>query len=160
MKPIATLDIEASGLHPSSYPIEIGVLLANGDCYCSLIKPDSSWTHWCEKAEDLHRINRATLEEHGNSVRQVATELNQLLAGVEVYSDCWVLDNDWLIKLFHKAQITPRFTLRDIMYALNEDEYHCLEAAKQDIVEEIKIDRHRATNDARLLQLAYKRVKY
>ncbi len=159
MKTIATLDIEASGLHPNSYPIEVGVLLADGDSYCSLIKPESNWTHWCEQAERLHGIDRATLEQQGNSVQQVAADLNQLLGKTQVFSDCWVLDNDWLIKLFHQAKTTPSFTLRDIMYALNEEEYDRLHAAKHVIINEINIDRHRATNDARILQLAYTRVK-
>ena len=54
--PLSTpvIDIEASGFGLSSYPIEIGLVLANGATYCALVKPHTSWGHWDRGAEKVH----------------------------------------------------------------------------------------------------------
>ena len=155
---IATLDIEASDIHPDSYPIEIGVLLPNGDSYCSLIKPPSQWSHWSDQAEAVHGISRQEVCEHGKSVTEVAHALNRCLEGKTVYSDCWVLDHPWMIRLFQFAQVKPTFVLTDVMYCLFECEYEQLGSIKREIELELDLERHRATNDARILQLAVERI--
>lgn len=158
MNSIATLDIEASGIHPDSYPIEIGIFLENGDSYCSLIKPADSWHYWSQEAEAIHGISREELEQHGRPLQEVTATLNQCLNHCTVYSDCWVLDHVWMIKLFEAAKTQAEFKLSDIMYRLSENEYEQLMSIKQTIEKELDIQRHRATNDARILQLAYKEI--
>ena len=39
------IDLEASGFGSSSYPIEVGIVLPNGQTYCSLIVPEPDWRH-------------------------------------------------------------------------------------------------------------------
>ncbi len=156
---ISTLDIEASGIHPESYPIEVGLVLNNGESWCSLIKPDDAWTHWDVEAEAIHGISREQLFCHGKTPKEVANELNQLIKNTTVYSDCWVLDQPWLAKLFEKAKVRQTFNLQDMMYTLNEEDYEKLYTTKQDIIAATKIERHRASNDARILQMAYKKIK-
>ena len=155
MSLIATIDIEASGLSCNSYPIEIGIVLPSGDSYCSLIKPARYWTDWCRDAENVHGISREELVCHGKEPRVVAEQLNALLAISTVYCDCWTLDYPWLIKLYQQAGIEKTFTLRDIIYTLNEELYQQLPDTKGQIFASLQIKRHRATNDARVLQLAY-----
>jgi DNA polymerase III epsilon subunit-like protein len=156
---IATLDIEASGIHPDSYPIEIGIILPNGDAYCSLIKPAESWVYWDDDAERVHGISQEELLENGKNPVEVAGDLNQILQQSTVYSDCWVLDHPWLIKLFQQASIQQTFTLQDVMYIIDEKHYETLPEIKSDIALKLRIERHRATNDARILQLAYNTIK-
>lgn len=155
---ITTLDIEASDIHPDSYPIEIGILLPDGQSYCSLIKPPPQWSHWSDQAEAVHGISRREISEHGKSVAEVAQSLNDYLDGQTVYSDCWVLDHPWMIRLFQVAKLEPTFILSDVMYCLSEDEYHQLGSVKQALESELNLERHRATNDARVLQLAVERI--
>lgn len=152
---IATLDIEASGMHPESYPIEIGIMLPDGESYCSLIKPPPQWQYWSESAESMHKISRQELCVNGRSVKDVAQTLNHYLKDKTIYCDCWVLDHPWLIRLFQMSGLHPAFTLSDIVYCLSEDEYNKLGVIKQSIESELNIERHRATNDAKVLQLAY-----
>ena len=158
MEKINTLDIEASGIGAESYPIEIGVILKNGSTYCSLIKPEPEWIYWSDQAESIHGISQQTLKAYGKPARQVATELNELLAGQVTYSDCSVLDKPWLITLFEKTRIDCRFNLTDIMYLISEEEYIQLNETKRSIANNLDIQRHRATNDARILQLAYEQM--
>lgn len=40
------LDIEATGIHEDSYPIEIGWVDTEGNESSFLIKPIPEWTHW------------------------------------------------------------------------------------------------------------------
>ncbi|MGH1485731.1 MAG: 3'-5' exonuclease [Cellvibrionaceae bacterium] len=155
MSLIATLDIEASGIHPDSYPIEVGIILPNGDSYCSLIKPAPSWAYWDDDAQKIHGISQDELLSNGKSPTEVAGNLNDILQQTTVFSDCWVLDQPWLIKLFQQAALSQTFTLLDMMHIMSEEDYECLPETKQEIALGLNIERHRATNDARILQLAY-----
>lgn len=155
---IATLDIEASGLAPDSYPIEVGIVLPDGQCWCSLIKPENDWHYWSEEAAAIHHIDRKDLHHVGKSVREIAQTLNEWLQDQVVYSDCWVLDDRWLRRLFTAAGVVPSFRLRDIMHILKEEQFEFWESTKRVIAGEMDITRHRATNDARILQQAFYRV--
>ena len=158
MEKIITLDIEASGLSVDSYPIEIGVVLTDNSSWCHLIKPAENWHHWSQEAQELHKITRDNLIKHGKDIRAIAESLNDLLKDKIVYSDCWVLDDKWLRKLYAEARLTPSFRLRDIMHILKEDDFIDWEATKLTIAKELNIERHRATNDARILQESFLRV--
>lgn len=159
MEKIITLDIEASGLSSDSYPIEIGVVLPDNSSWCHLIKPAESWNHWNQEAQKLHHITQENLLSHGKDIRAIAESLNDLLNDKIAYSDCWVLDDRWLQKLYAEARLTPSFRLRDIMHILKEDDFMHWETIKSTIAKELNIERHRATNDARILQESFLRVK-
>lgn len=60
MKKLWVIDIEASGLRPASYPIEIGIVGA-GTEYQSLIVPEEGWQHWSTESEAVHGICREVL---------------------------------------------------------------------------------------------------
>lgn len=158
-KLISVLDIEASGIHKNSYPIEIGFVLADGQSYCTLIQPAPGWSHWDTKAERLHGIEREKLLQFGKPVLQVATELNELLRGLTLYSDCAGLDEKWLMTLFSEANRYPSFKLRDLMYLLPEDEYAQWIPAKRGVEKGMNIERHRASSDAKVLQKTYEAIK-
>lgn len=155
---ITTIDIEASGMGPDSYPIEIGLVFPNGDSWCRLVTPVEHWTHWSAEAESIHFIQRDQLFEHGKDIYTIAKTLNELLGDAVVYSDCWVLDEKWLRTLFMEAKINPTFKLRDIMYLLQENDFNEWEPLKSQAEKELNVQRHRATNDAKILQEAYYRL--
>lgn len=155
---ISTLDIEASGIHSNSYPIEIGISLQDGTSWCSLIKPDNSWQHWDKTAEAIHGITREELIRFGKSPREVAITLNQLINTNTIYSDCWVLDKPWLTRLYEAAGVSISFKLLDMMHVMKEDNYEQLLDTKNTIASNLNIRRHRATNDAKILQLAYEKI--
>lgn len=159
MEKIITLDIEASGLSSNSYPIEIGVVLTDNSSWCNLIKPAKSWSYWSQEAQKIHQITQDNLAQHGKDIRAIAESLNELLKGQIVYSDCWVLDDQWLRKLYAEARLFPSFRLRDIMHILKEDDFAHWENTKSTIAKELNIERHRATNDARILQESFLRVR-
>jgi len=75
----AIIDLEASGFGRGSYPIEVGVALADGSVFSELIRPPEHWVHWSEDAEAIHGITRPQLMEHGKTPREVAMQLNDLL---------------------------------------------------------------------------------
>lgn len=158
MKKIATLDIEASGLSPASYPIEVGVVLPSGESWCSLVKPVDEWQYWCDEAQSIHHISQQQIIDHGKNITDIATILNQLLEGQVVYSDCWVLDDRWLKKLYAEAKMEASFRLRDIIYLLKEEQFENWESEKKIIADELALSRHRATNDARILQETFYRI--
>lgn len=152
------IDIEASGFGASSYPIEVGCVLPDGASYCSLITPLPHWQHWDDKAELIHGIQRPLLFQHGRSANEVAASLNACLRGLTVYTDSWYHDYTWLSRLFDAADASPYFTLQDLRTLLQQDEADQWEAAKAAVIAELQLTRHRASNDARVLQCTLLRV--
>ncbi|HMY48334.1 MAG TPA: hypothetical protein PKX01_03830 [Rhodocyclaceae bacterium] len=158
-RPPPILDIEASGFGPSSYPIEVGLILPDGCTYCSLIRPLDAWTHWDASAEAIHRVARSTLVAHGRSPADVAHALNLRLHGQTIYCDAWYHDFTWLGRLFDAADLPQLFRLEDIRSLLGETDMEVWHATKTDILAELGLQRHRASNDARVLQQTLLRVK-
>lgn len=157
--PPAVLDVEASGFGRNSYPIEIGYVLPDGHVFCTLIRPEPQWTHWDPQAEQLHHIPRPALLSRGRPAAEVAGLLNRQLAGRTVYSDGWNHDYTWLALLFDVAGLQPRFRLENLRALLQEDEAERWHAVKRQIAGERGPQRHRASADARLLQLTLQRVR-
>ncbi len=155
----AILDMEASGFGRDSYPIEVGYVLPDGQTRCTLIRPPAHWVHWDPQAEHLHGIPRAATLQHGREVADVAHWLNRELEGLTVYSDGWANDYSWLSALFDEAGCQPRFRLDSLRSLLDEDEADRWHALKLQVGAELRIQRHRASADARLLQTTYCRLK-
>jgi hypothetical protein len=148
------IDIEASGFGRGSYPIEIGFVLPDGYARCTLVCPDDSWTHWDSNAERLHGLTREQLIRYGKPVGEVASLLNEHLGGCSVYCDNWAHDFSWLARLYDQAELTPAFHLRHLRELLDEEQIERWDAACARARAGLRIDRHRASNDARVLQKA------
>ena len=155
----AVLDVEASGFGRSSYPIEIGFVLPDGHTFCTLIRPETHWTHWDASAEATHHIARPLLLERGRPVQEVAQALNHQLKGQTVYSDGWANDYTWLGLLFDAADMAPAFKLDNLRALLTETQADQWHTVKAQISRERGPQRHRASADARLLQLTLLRLR-
>ncbi len=119
MQPLV-IDIEASGLGRGSYPIEVGLAMPDGSSYCMIIRPEEDWQHWDASAEALHGISRELLLKHGRSPREVARELNSMLAEQVAYSDAWGNDSSWLGLLFDAAEVPQHFRVESLRSLLSE----------------------------------------
>ena len=155
----AILDMEASGFGKYSYPIEVGYALPDGQTYCTLIQPAPEWTHWDASAEALHRIPRSAVLQHGRDVKDVAQHLNEQLRGRTLYCDGWANDYTWLAALFDAAGKRPAFKLDNLRALLNEREAATWHGVKEQVARELSLQRHRASSDARVLQLTLQRVR-
>lgn len=149
------IDVEASGFGVGSYPIEIGVVSGDGEAYCALIKPAASWQHWDTEAEALHHIRREFLFEYGRDIQTVAAELNEFLANQTVYSDAWANDLSWVGLLFDVAEIQQQFRLESLHVLLQEEQKLLWDRAKLQVMTELELNRHRASNDARIIQQTF-----
>jgi hypothetical protein len=152
------IDVEASGFGSESYPIEIGVVLTSGKRYCSLINPVPEWTHWDAQAAKVHGITRAFLKKTGRPVTEVAQALNSLLEDRTVYSDAWGVDLRWITKLFYTAGIYQQFKVSALENILSEDQMTIWHEIKTQVLAGTKFKRHRATNDALVIQETYART--
>jgi hypothetical protein len=155
----ACLDMEASGFGRDSYPIEVGYVLPNGRSFCTLIRPHPGWTHWDPVAERLHQLPRQTVMQHGRDVVEVASRLNAELSGMTLYCDGWAHDYAWLHLLFDAAGRTPRFRLDNVRRLLSDAEAERWHETKEQVAGDVRVARHRASGDARLLQLTWARVR-
>lgn len=152
------IDVEASGFGGHSYPIEVGVALTDGERFCSLITPAPNWTYWDKGAEDVHHITRDTLESCGKPAKEVARQLNDLLEGKTLYSDGWVVDKPWLTTLFHVAGEPMRFSVSPLELILSEAQMEQWHEAKDRVSAESSVTRHRASNDAWIVQQTFKKT--
>ena len=149
------IDVEASGFDPHSYPIEVGVVLESGARFSRLIKPYPDWVHWSREAERVHGISRELLQRHGQSGQEVAAELNCWLAGKSVYSDGWVLDKPWLIRLFEHAGVKMGFWFSPLEMILSRELMDNWRRAEVLVDRRSKGKRHRASTDALRIQQIY-----
>jgi hypothetical protein len=152
------IDIEASGFGRGSYPIEIGIALADGSRHCFLLAPARNWLAWDRKAEAIHGITRACLETYGRPLHDVAWRLNGLLRNRTVYSDAWSYDMSWVAKLYDAAGMLQTFRIADISELISEQQHALWKTAKQDVARELALERRRASGDARVLQETWRRL--
>ena len=157
--PPAILDIEASGFGLGSYPIEIGLILGDGRSWCSLVRPEPAWQHWDPNAATVHGITREQLSSHGRGAIEVARTLNDWLRGQHVYSDAWAHDYTWLNKLYDAADMTPSFRLDNLRVLLTDDEAARWHQLKMAVASRASLTRHRASSDARLLQMTLQAMR-
>lgn len=157
--PPAFIDVEASGLSGRSHPIEVGLITSHGDMYCALVRPDPGWKYWDPAAEEVHHITRDILDAHGKPLVEVALRLNEILRGQTVYSDAWGNDFAWLSKLFDAAELPMLFQLESARKLLDDTEAARWAEVKEQVIVELQLARHRASSDAKVLQLTLARVK-
>ncbi len=153
------LDVEASGFGRGSYPIEVGYVGPAGEVGCTLVLPQPDWTGWDPGAARVHGISRELLLMHGKPVDVVARLLNDQLAGREVYCDAWAHDYVWLARLFDAADRAPAFRLRDLRELLAPEELDRFDAVREGVRRDFAGQRHRASADARVLQLSVAAVR-
>ena len=114
MSDLVCIDLEASGLHPRSYPVEIG--------WCSLdfatsgllqIAPDTTWApeDWDPNAEIIHGLTRDYLMQIGLLPAAAANHLNLVLSDNQLVSDAPHLDFRWLRQLYEVAGVKSAMPL-------------------------------------------------
>ena len=151
------IDVEASCFGAGSYPIEVGVAMPEGSDYCSLIRPEAGWSRWDEDSEKVHGITRDILQRYGKPAEDVARQLNELLKDQLVYSDGWGYDQTWLSLLFHHAGFKQQFQLEPLTAIMSDHQMRMWERTKWGVIREFNLQRHRASSDAKILQLTYLR---
>ena len=152
------IDVEASGFGNGSYPIEVGFVLPDGRSECTLIRPAEGWTHWDDSAEAVHGINRSILVQSGKPAVEVAARLNQVLRGMTVYSDAWAHDFVWLSVLYEEAGLVPNFKLEHLAALIRNCTADHWNTVRLEVEHDMDLRRHRASNDARVLQQTWLRV--
>lgn len=154
----AFIDFEASSLDLiASYPIEVGICMPDGTLHSWLICPHVLWQDWSESAEQIHGINRQTLEAEGVAVIEVAHALNELLPA-QVFCDAWTFDSFWLHRLFRAARVRPDFQLESISALLDSRQVRQWSAMRQQVIVELGLPVHRAANDALILHKTWERI--
>lgn len=144
------LDFEASGLHPDSYPIEIGVYGGPGDAYESLIVPVSYWTHWNFDSQDIHKIERPTLFERGVLVAEVTEQLNKRFEGKILWADS-DYDAMWMGVLYEASPHEPTFKVDNIYRYFPPEKWGRFKAFLPEIIV------HRALQDAVDIKAAWRK---
>ncbi len=159
MNDLIYIDIEASGLHFDSYPIEIAIRI-HQKTYSWLIKPEHNWKYWDKDAEALHGISLHYLKEHGLSALQVATEINSLLYETTgmIYSDAAEWDWDWIKVLFGSVNLEPCFLILAVQDLLDESQQEVFASTFKQFANSGDYKLHRAADDVAMVEKAYQHV--
>lgn len=124
--PLAVIDFEASGLGPTTYPIEVGVAVWPGpkerlSVWSRLIRPDPLWVRdmdWFELSQHVHGIAPRDLMV-GETPLEIMQELNRRLAHVGyAHCDGGKHDLHWLTTLRVAAGLRADFTLGSLRSAI------------------------------------------
>jgi hypothetical protein len=99
------------------------------------------------------------LDKHGRSVAEVAALLNERLHGRTVFSDGWANDYTWLAALFEEAGRVPSFKLESLRKLLTDNEASQWHEETSRQRAETAMPRHRASSDAKLLQMTLHRLR-
>jgi hypothetical protein len=108
------LDVEASGLHATSYPVEVAWVSHDlSAAWSALIRPAKDWgeADWSWESEKVHGISRNQLLNAGLTVADVAARLNADLADQDVLTNNPVQDSKWLARLYDAAGLLPSFAM-------------------------------------------------
>lgn len=140
---LATIDIEASSLTETGYPIEIACVLGDQSGihlqFSTLIRPRSAWRsdrYWCDRSARVHGIGRASLA-GGMEADRVCEMLDMLLGSSIVTVNGGSFDTFWLERLYGDRPMPFKLD------HLSSIEPSAFMAAKQ-----AAVPRHRALPDA------------
>ncbi len=105
------LYIEASGLGPDTWPIEVGLAWIADDTvhtWSSLIRPEPEWDldAWSDQSAMIHNIPREDLDAAPRAA-DVAHEVMERIATRQVISDAPGFDRMWTERLFETIDIMP-----------------------------------------------------
>jgi hypothetical protein len=82
-----------------------------------------------------------------------------LLTDKVVFSDAWGVDNTWVITLFAAAGIERTFTISALEMILTEAQIEIWLETRNAVVRDLGLARHRASNDAWIIQETYFRTR-
>jgi hypothetical protein len=173
---IVFLDLEASGLHHDSFPIEVGWCDADGQGESHLIRPEPSWDDWSLEAERLHGLSLRQLRQDGEPAEVVARRVIAVLENSDFFSDAPAFDGAWLNKLLHTCGFdiwsAPVWSVTDVyakacallrQHLATEHEVRILSARIVAEAEEaegrLEHVRHRALPDAQGLAWTWRDVR-
>ncbi len=120
--PLAVIDIEASSLDLTGYPIEVGLAFwpaPNEPIFgwSMLIRPIDEWRlhgHWSAVSAKVHGIRGSDLLAQGRSPQQIAAALNEALgSGAVAWCDGGPYDAQWIQALFKAGGVKPAFAQGD-----------------------------------------------
>ncbi|MEJ2072910.1 MAG: hypothetical protein P8X79_05570 [Reinekea sp.] len=86
--------------------------------------------------------------------------LNKQFAGQTLYSDGWVVDKPWIAELFYAAGIPMQFSVSPIELIMDEAQMDCWDDIKKQVLNEKGLVRHRASNDAYIIQETFRRTAW
>ena len=127
----------------------------DGERFCRLIKPFQDWQHWQAQAQHVHCISREQIENHGVNGVQICLELNAFLGNETAYCDGWAVDSSWLNTLFARANVARTFQLSAIEMILTEHQMANWHHIKNSVIDTLSLKRHRASNDALIIQQTF-----
>lgn len=152
------LDVEASGLGHSSYPVEVALASSTGAHANFLIKPTTDWLEqgeWDKNAEKLHGLSQQQLLQHGDNIVSIAQQLNKYLCGKLVLCNDLTFDGFWLTQLFKAANTSVTFYLIDLSALFDYWGEEKARLYKEEYSKMLNTNEHRALPDAKRFVGAY-----
>lgn len=112
---IRFIDVEASGLHQGSFPLQFGWSGLNLMPKSVLVRPTVAWTQdlYDPLSFDIHGISYDDAMSSGHDVVEVAHLLNRELSGKVVATDSPGYDGGWIMELSVASNVPLAFKWSD-----------------------------------------------
>jgi hypothetical protein len=109
------VDVEASGLHDGSYPIQFGWCGIDLKTSVILVRPEPEWTPhlFNPKAFEIHGISYDHAKKHGTDAMEVVHILNAALEGKAAIVDSPHYDGYWTTRLAATTGLPVKFGYND-----------------------------------------------
>lgn len=109
------VDVESSGLHDDSYPIQFGWCGMDLKSSVVLVKPEPGWTRslFDPASYGIHGISYDEVMENGRDASEVARLLNAELGGKAAISDSYLWDGFWTTRLSDATNVPLMFGYND-----------------------------------------------
>ncbi len=108
---VVDLDVESSGLHATSFPIEFGWCDDGLVGESFLVRPHPTWSRlvdWSFDSQEVHGISWEMLMDEGVSVIEAVERVIEATRGRKVLSDAPELEERWTLRLFAAAGVPMR----------------------------------------------------
>lgn len=147
LQAVRFFDVEASGLHQGSFPIQFGWCDLNLQAEQFLVKPHSTWTVELTDPEStkIHGIERQETIDHGLTLEMACLKLNNQFSECHVISDAPSFDEYWTNRLFVTANMKREFSICSIESVL-------LKYNSPEILDQLFSPQHESVQEAILKQ--------
>ena len=81
------------------------------------------------------------------------------MRGQTVYTDGWANDYSWIGALFDAAGLSPSFHMQNLRALLSDSDSARWHQIKDQVARDLNLRRHRASSDARLLQMTLRQLR-
>lgn len=152
------VSVTAFGHYPLSHPLEVAVVLPNGQYLNEIVRPPDAWALWSLETEKTHGLSLEKIMDEGKSPEEVCDRLNAFCHGRDLYSDSWLFEHAWIKKLFRCCGRRPAFSCHPLAQLVRAHYVDAWSGLKYSVIGDQEYHARQALDQAMLLSELIERL--